>query len=376
MAQSSFDRVRALIIGFEGLNEEASDSVASAFSRISEDIRLAKAAALYADDVTFASQHTSLALARLKSIVGDSEDEKTREASRRRLKLFFEEMDEPERDSAFYLLEALKRDDVHTIGMVESGMIFSKWLYGEIQPDVLPLPCKKTLLLADPAVINAEVTAYIQGPDGVAYLKFLDHLIENQEGRDREMTLELHKRAKEVRAGSRLNFELPTSSRSAEGQMVVGVLGGLKAFPDADWDVIFDVRDRLAPSRTRFRAAISRAAEELKEGGDIDRAAVDLRRRVIEPALSDIDEALKELGAIPTLLRLSQGTPVAGAVGANLALAAADPMSLGINAIAHGLASAPALASGIKELAHRRERRKELAARPFWFLRELRDAVR
>ncbi len=97
----------------------------------------------------------------------------------------------------------------------------------------------------------------------------------------------------------------------------------LQSFPMASMDVVLDVRERLKPSLTRFRAAMADATKEL-QGLPTDEgfaAAVDdLRARKIAPALQEIDEDLEALGARPTLLR---GWPKAATGTIGLAAAAA-----------------------------------------------------
>lgn len=51
--------------------------------------------------------------------------------------------------------------------------------------------------------------------------------------------------------------------RAWEGALSALLLAQLEGFPDASMDVILDVRERIAASRHRFRAAIAKTADEL-----------------------------------------------------------------------------------------------------------------
>jgi hypothetical protein len=97
----------------------------------------------------------------------------------------------------------------------------------------------------------------------------------------------------------------------------------LESFPMASMDVVLDVRERLKPSLTRFRATMAEATKELNDfptDAGFAAAVDDLRTRRIAPALQEIDEDLEDLRARPTLLR---GWPKAAAGTIGLAAAAA-----------------------------------------------------
>ncbi|MFZ0977074.1 MAG: hypothetical protein WAN22_32965, partial [Solirubrobacteraceae bacterium] len=62
--------------------------------------------------------------------------------------------------------------------------------------------------------------------------------------------------------GSHLN---PAPQDRAELALATTLLGQFPAFPDADIDVILEVRQRLADARVRFRALMSAAAKDLAD---------------------------------------------------------------------------------------------------------------
>jgi hypothetical protein len=161
-----------------------------------------------------------------------------------------------------------------------------------------------------------------------------------------------------------------------EGSLTAELLGELPAFPEADWEVLADVRERLVPARVRFRSAMSYLANELA-GVRLDEfasAVAAAHRRIVAPALTDIDEALEDLHAKPTLLRLASDKLVSGAATASLAVCitafasgAADIGVLGT------VAATPSVLTGAaREMAHRRQLRQRVAAQPLWLLRAAR----
>ncbi len=158
--------------------------------------------------------------------------------------------------------------------------------------------------------------------------------------------------------------------RAIEGALAAATLGRLPSFPDADLDVLLDVRDRLGPSRVRLRAALSYAAADIIAAGSrSEDALIEVRRRIIDPCLLEINEGLEDLGARPTLLRLAQSKTLDAAIGATIVLtitAARGPIELGT--VAHALLGGEAAALAAKELTFRRDTRRRLRASPFWLL--------
>jgi hypothetical protein len=167
-----------------------------------------------------------------------------------------------------------------------------------------------------------------------------------------------------------------TRQRAWEGSLAVGLLGQAEGFPDAPIDVLLDVRDRLARARTSFRSAIAEVAASLDDavlfGENISEVTALLRRRVVAPALAEVDEELRELGARATLLRLLSDRVTVATAGAAITLATATGGGLpAVDALAGALLSAPGIAAAATEAATRLEKRAKLRASPFWMLREL-----
>jgi hypothetical protein len=354
-----------LVVGFGGWT--AFDRQ-HALGLLAEEVRLAKAAALYADDVTFASQNVMVALSALKE-AAEQPDPETHLAQ------FLEGLDSDEQKSVADLIVGLRHDHVSSLGPVAAGMVIAQWTYNSIPSQFLPLTSPKTLEATSPENFTSEYVTFARSGQGEAALKSFEEMAEQADGNLRELARTCVDELREIRSGVvPAPIDIPKGlGLNPEGQLALGILGSLPAFPRADWDVIHDIRERLASPRLRFRAAISEAAAELKDADpeEIEEASIGLRRRVIAPALEDMQSKLDEMKAVPTLLRLTQSIPMAGAVTTNLALLVSDPAGLGLAGLMHGLASAPALAAGAREVALRRGERNQLKAQPFWLLREL-----
>jgi hypothetical protein len=158
-----------------------------------------------------------------------------------------------------------------------------------------------------------------------------------------------------------------------EGVLSTELLASLPAFPDADWDVLSDVRDRMDAPLKRFRAAVVQASQDLEELPDAELpAAVDaFRRKTVEPGLADIDARLDDLGAVPTLCRLVSSVKGATAT-AILALTASGAVSPRAATVGAG----PLVATAASELLHRWQVQAHTALHPMWLLRELPKALR
>jgi hypothetical protein len=339
-----YDKLEAIVFGLDHPNA----SRATLFAQLSDEMRLAKAGALYADELIVAGQATAIATRDMDEAIALGDDE----AIGLHMMELLDSMDEPARAGFMALMDALEHRSIKTASNLGTVMLLAQWADGALAPDLIPLASERSIRAAQPEAMDRNLVELLRGPEGqglideweIAIADQLDDaaLRERFEGEIAEM--------KRIRAGAEPNWNRPPPprTRSTEAALLSGVLGGLPAFPDADWDVILDVRERLGASRVNFRAAIATAAEELKDCDDPE-----------------------ELGAVPTLLRVTQEAPTVGAIVTNLALVAGNPAGLGLSAAAHALASAPVIASAVREAAHQRQARRELAARPFWLLREI-----
>jgi hypothetical protein len=167
----------------------------------------------------------------------------------------------------------------------------------------------------------------------------------------------------------------PHRPRAAEAGIAGRLIGQLEAFPTADMDVILDVRGQLDAPLTRFRSALAKASSEFAAAAwdeTFAREVDDLYRVQVAPALRDVNDALDELGARPTLLRLATDAKAQAAVTATIGLAAAGGIThLDLPALVYG--SGPALgaaAAAATEGLQRRKVRGEAGRNAFYFLYE------
>ncbi len=160
-------------------------------------------------------------------------------------------------------------------------------------------------------------------------------------------------------------LELADYKLANRAEFASRLICSIPCFPDATVDELLDVRELVAGQMERFRAAVADAADELDADlpdRAFDRAISDVQGRLVEPALEELRESLKETGALPTLLR---GIPVTA--GSALALGAAAavgaPELAGAAAAAAGLTSAT-----INELLTRRKHDNDRKKNRFFLL--------
>lgn len=136
--------------------------------------------------------------------------------------------------------------------------------------------------------------------------------------------------------------------------------------------MILDVRERLELPRIRFRSAVADATRELanEEPRHLDAAIADLRKRVVAPAIVEIQEELGALNVRSTLLRVTSNPLAAGTLAAQLSLAAGAGGTGGVAALARGLLAAPIVAAMAKEADYRSTQKRALRLRPYWMLHE------
>jgi hypothetical protein len=159
----------------------------------------------------------------------------------------------------------------------------------------------------------------------------------------------------------------------ADATLAAALIGELDAFPDAEMDVILDVRKDLAAARVGFRAAMRNLGDDLagaaEEGVELDRAVTDLRVKEVDPALDRLRDELDALGARDTLLRLSSSSATVASATATLGIVASGATgAVDLPSLAAGIASAPAIAGTAKEMLTRRELTREVRAHPYWLL--------
>jgi hypothetical protein len=370
--KESYDKLNGLIVGFHQWGADRD----RLFALLREETRIAKAGALYTDNVIVASQATWTAVEVIDEALALEADEA--------IGLRIREVEESLKGEAKAGFAAFMDGFEHHVFEIPNNavaiLMMMQWTQGDLPPTTMPLAAQTSLPASEPDAFRRGYAEYLRSRAGLKAIEEWERLIDEEVDADKEDEIREALEAglahlRRIRAGTELRHDFsPVPPPSAEATVLSGVLGGLPAFPDAEWDVILDVRERLGPARVNFRAAIATAAAELEDCEDPDQladACASLRRRVVAPALVEIEGELEDLGAISTLLRVSQNAPTVGALVTNLALIAGDPAGLGLNAAAHALASAPVIASTAREIAHQRQKRRQLAARPFWLLREI-----
>jgi hypothetical protein len=151
------------------------------------------------------------------------------------------------------------------------------------------------------------------------------------------------------------------------------LIGQLPTFPDADMDVILDVRNRLHPSLVRFRSALAKAsglfesaAWEESFAPEVD----DLYRRDVAPALREVEETLDELGVRRTLNRLVAGKEAPTSITTTLALVAANGVAhMDLPALLFGASpTVGAIAASASEFAERHRIHQQAERNAFYFL--------
>jgi hypothetical protein len=169
-----------------------------------------------------------------------------------------------------------------------------------------------------------------------------------------------------------------TDARTSRGKQVGAagrLIGQLEAFPEASMDAVLDVRQRLHDPLIRFRAALAKASGEIespswdttKFSQEID----DLYHREVAPALVELEAAMEELGALPTLRRMASSTEGLKSAAAIVMAAAAGVGLPHLPEVVFSLGSAAAGGSALAtEAEHRHEVRRQHQSNDFYFLYE------
>jgi hypothetical protein len=164
----------------------------------------------------------------------------------------------------------------------------------------------------------------------------------------------------------------PHAARAAEAGIAGRLIGGLEAFPDADMDVILDVRTRLQAPLVRFRSALAQTSTEFATAAwdeSFAREVDDLYRRKVAPALLEVEEALRDLGVRSTLLRLSSSKEAVATAAATIGLAAAGDLThADLPALLYGAPAIAATVAGAAEALQRRPIRRAAERNAFYFL--------
>jgi hypothetical protein len=166
----------------------------------------------------------------------------------------------------------------------------------------------------------------------------------------------------------------PHLPRAAEVGIAGRLVGSLPAFPNAEMDVVLDVRDKLHAPLIRFRSALAQAGEQFDSAvwdEEFPREVDDLYRRDVAPALREVEEALDELDARPTLLRLTAGKEALAAASATIGVAAASGIaSIDLPGLLYGAPAVGVISAATGEAARRRDIRRGAQRNAFYFLYE------
>lgn len=147
------------------------------------------------------------------------------------------------------------------------------------------------------------------------------------------------------------------------------IVDQVEAYADARIDELLDVRDRLTDPLIRFRAAMAKASHEIESTGfdaAFERETRALFRREVEPALQELREGVVDLGLRATLRRAAEPAAQWLAIGAGTAAAVTQFREAAVSA-ASGFATAVG-ATLQSELRHERQLRQRQKANSYFFL--------
>jgi hypothetical protein len=163
--------------------------------------------------------------------------------------------------------------------------------------------------------------------------------------------------------GTELDFTDPAQARVVKranrAELAASMIADIPSFPHASVDEILDIRNRVSPYLSRFRAVVADLEEELNENIDGDQFAAEVEEvklRRVAPALDELRESLRDEGLGATTAR-SAPILVPGVVGLGASVAMGAPAVANVLALAVGATTAVA-----KEIVERskldRERKK------------------
>jgi hypothetical protein len=167
----------------------------------------------------------------------------------------------------------------------------------------------------------------------------------------------------------RISYASPSRGKQmgAAGMLI----SQLEAFPGAEMDVVLDVRERLAGPLVRFRAALAEASAELEspawETDEFAREVDDLYHRRVAPALLELEEAMRELGALAMLRRVASDVETVKAAAFITVAAAAG---VGLAHLPEMVFGAPVVAAAARETQWRADARRDRGTNDFYFLYE------
>ena len=327
----------------------ARDGLAVPFRPVDHEVRMIKAALLYADHVTVASPPVGrlAMMAAASKAAADGDTPRFRE-----------------------LVEALRRadglpsdvdDDLLVTTAHRYGTDVSRALNGEPAWIELGIAIDRGLVKVEPIAGGVPVDTLAQ------MLHILDH------GRGVSpgwLTMVDDGISEVIRTGMKLGLPTPRSlSGAAEVALANEVIATIPAFPDARMDILLDARVRLREPLVRFRAAMASYAREIEASPpdpDFNREAAALYREKIEPELLALQELGREQRIWPALRReiveSHGGRVVSATAGLTLATAAGLPAILqaAVTLVALGTDVAGGLAKRMHDLGRARSQNSAL----------------
>ncbi len=167
--------------------------------------------------------------------------------------------------------------------------------------------------------------------------------------------------------------------RNREAELGAGLIARLPAFPDARLSDLLEVKAELKGPVDRYRAAVATLERDLADvgvGDALDAEVERVWRRVVAPALAELEEALIEHSFVHELGRsLGRSTKDVVLAGAAVSVGAASVAQLAasVSAVAGVVgASAQVIASGaLEHVTHRRSATKA----DFYYLQQLSRGV-
>lgn len=151
----------------------------------------------------------------------------------------------------------------------------------------------------------------------------------------------------------------PSARKASRAELAASMLADIPSLPTATVDEILDIRERVSPHLSRFRAAVADLEEELNTNVGAEDFAVeveDLKLRHVAPALEELNESIRDEGIGPTAAR-SAPVLASGVLGLGASVAMGAPDLASVVAVSAGATTAVA-----REIVERskldRERKK------------------
>jgi hypothetical protein len=160
----AFGAIQAVVVGWEQFNPDRN----RLFTLLNDEMRLAKAGALYADQVTLASQATTIALQVLDETVEDEDSDVERIGG------LLSSLNDEAGAGLVALTDALNRGPLVYPGRFGTAILVAKWVDGLLPPDYLPLTSQRSVRAIDPITFNRNYAEFARSPDGLQRLEEIE----------------------------------------------------------------------------------------------------------------------------------------------------------------------------------------------------------